>query len=297
MDIINIKTFLAVTNVLNFTHAAKELGYAQSTVSAQIKQLEEELGYPLFERNGKNIILTSVGSQFVPIATDILHLYNKSRTLDEDTILDMCCSLRIGILESLLLPFATKIMPAFNHKYKNINLQIIVSNPAELTALLNQGLLDIAYISTSSDADAGFRCFYTRSEELVFVASSENSSVRDEALSLEEILRHSIITTEENGICYTNFQKIISDRGITVKHLTQINNTNAICELLQLTDSVAFLPAYSVKQRVEEGNLRLLSTDLPPINYFIKIVSRNNKWIEPYTKDLIQMIISSFPSS
>ena len=53
MEIRNLNTFLLVASLQNFTKASQELGYSQSNVSAQIKQLEQEVGVPLFDRIGK----------------------------------------------------------------------------------------------------------------------------------------------------------------------------------------------------------------------------------------------------
>lgn len=293
MDMVGLQTFLAVKNVLNFTVAARELGFAQSTVSAQIKQLEEELGYPLFERSGKRIFLSSGGVQFAPIASDTLYLYSKAKTLTSNAM-EITGDLRMGILESLLSTFTETIVPQFRSRYKNVNLRIIVNNTAELTSLLNQGQIDIAYISSTSKANSALRCFYIRKEELVFIASPANPLSEANSVSIYDILRYPIITTEENGICYINLQEITADYGMTIPHLTQINNTNAICQVVQQSDSIAYLPAYSVKQRVEEGALRILHTNIPTQEYYIKVVSRKNKWIDPYTEDLIETIKRTF---
>lgn len=295
MDIVSFRTFLAVKNVLNFTIAAKELGYAQSTVSAQIKQLEEELGYPLFERHGKRIFLSSRGGQFAPIAEDILSLYSKARML-QDNPLEVSGTLCVGILESLLATFTEKTIPEFSRRYKNVNLKIFVSNREELTSMLNLGQIDIAYISSTSAETAGFRCFSLRTEELVFVASAQNPLCKLDLVDIDSILRFPIITTEENGVCYLNLKEIAADRGVSIQNLMQINNTNAICQLIRNSDSVAFLPAYSVKQRVEKGVLKILRTNIPTREYFIKILSRKNKWIEPYMEDMIKAIHDSFAS-
>ncbi|MBQ3965031.1 MAG: LysR family transcriptional regulator, partial [Firmicutes bacterium] len=58
MEIRNLKTFLRVAALRNFTAAAKELGYSQANVSAQIKQLEDEVGAPLFDRIGRGVAPT-----------------------------------------------------------------------------------------------------------------------------------------------------------------------------------------------------------------------------------------------
>ena len=61
MEIRNLKTFLQVAALQNITKASVELGYSQSAVSVQIRQLEQELDLPLFDRIGKNVFLTSYG--------------------------------------------------------------------------------------------------------------------------------------------------------------------------------------------------------------------------------------------
>ena len=63
MTIIQLGTFLKIAETRSFTSAAALLGYAQSTVTTQIKQLEEELGCLLFDRLGKNVILTAEGEK------------------------------------------------------------------------------------------------------------------------------------------------------------------------------------------------------------------------------------------
>ena len=65
MELRNITTFLRVAELQNFTHAAQELGYSQSAVTVQIRQLEIELGVPLFERIGRSVNLTAPGQAFL----------------------------------------------------------------------------------------------------------------------------------------------------------------------------------------------------------------------------------------
>ena len=66
VEIRNLNTFLKIASLRNFTRAAKELGYSQSNVSAQIRQLEQEIGGPLFNRTGRSISLTQYGEALLP---------------------------------------------------------------------------------------------------------------------------------------------------------------------------------------------------------------------------------------
>ena len=72
MELRNINTFLKVAATQNFSKAAEQLGYSQSAVTIQIRQLEKELGISLFERIGKRVYLTERGAEFTSYANEIM---------------------------------------------------------------------------------------------------------------------------------------------------------------------------------------------------------------------------------
>ena len=67
MDLKQLKTFITLADNMNYTKTAAQLGYAQSSISAQIQQLEQELNTQLFDRIGKKIYLTSAGERLLPL--------------------------------------------------------------------------------------------------------------------------------------------------------------------------------------------------------------------------------------
>lgn len=100
MTIIQLTTFLEIASLGNFSLAAESLGYAQSTVTMQIKQLEEELGVELFDRLGKSVVLTAAGARLIGYA-------EKMKQLEREILLDIPISdepngtLKIGVSETL----------------------------------------------------------------------------------------------------------------------------------------------------------------------------------------------------
>ena len=74
-----LRTFRAVARELSFTRAAEELGYVQSSVTAQVKALEAELGVPLFDRLGRRVVLTDAGRALQGYAGMILDLHEEAR--------------------------------------------------------------------------------------------------------------------------------------------------------------------------------------------------------------------------
>ena len=115
MDIRNIQTFIRVAELKSFTKAADELNYVQSTVTMQIQQLEKELGYPLFDRIGKKVSLTSLGMEFLTYAYEILHAVEKAETLGRNSD-NAHGILRLGVSESILFGVLADFLPAFKEK-------------------------------------------------------------------------------------------------------------------------------------------------------------------------------------
>lgn len=74
MELKHLNTFLALSKIKNFTKTAEYLNYAQSSVTAQIQQLEKYLNVRLFERIGKSVVLTLEGENLIPYATKMLSL-------------------------------------------------------------------------------------------------------------------------------------------------------------------------------------------------------------------------------
>ena len=86
MEMRHVKTFCAIVKYGNFSKA-HALGYAQSTVTAHMKALENDLHIPLFDRLGKKVLLTKAGHQFHPYALELLSIYEKAREIPKIKII------------------------------------------------------------------------------------------------------------------------------------------------------------------------------------------------------------------
>ena len=100
MELRQLSTFIRVAQFKSFSKAAESLGYSQSAVTVQIRQLEEELHTRLFDRMGKRITLTDPGAQFLSRAYDVLNEVNKARLSVADAG-ELHGRLHIGTIESL----------------------------------------------------------------------------------------------------------------------------------------------------------------------------------------------------
>ena len=295
MDTRTLQTFLRVHDLGSFTKAASELGYAQSTVTVQIRQLEQELGYPLFDRLGKRVYLTDLGRQFLPCAMEIVDLAQQAGALGKDPQ-QIRGTLRLGVLESLLFTTLTEILPQYQERFPLVELEVKMGRTKDLMAWLRENKLDLVYYSGEKNADRELDCSYCRKERMAFVAPPD-SPLAGRKTSLETFLAQPLIVTERSGVCYRRLKALAEERGIPVRHAMELDNTKTILELVAKGSGYAFLPGYSVVRDVKNGLLTELDVDVPEQTYYSQIVSHSGKWAPPYQTGLVELIRQAKPEN
>jgi len=291
MDTRLIGTFLKANDLGSITKAATELGYAQSTVTTQIQQLESELGFPLFDRIGKRISLTSLGQQFLPYAIQISQLAQQARFLGK-TPDQMHGTLRVGVLESLLFSVLTDVLPQYKEIYPNVDLQIKMGHANDLMDWLRKNELDLVYYSHNPTIDPEFHCCSSKTETMLFVGPPYHHFASRSSVSLEEFLSQPIVITERTGVCYQRLQELAAQHNLSLRHAAEVGSTRAVSTLVAKGMGCAFLPAYSIKTELETRQLVSLAVDVPPQEYCSQIIYHREKWIPPYMAALIALIQS-----
>ena len=137
---------LAVAEHLNFRHAASALGVSQSSVSTRIKQLEQDLGTPLFERRHRGVRLTEAGQHFLEhVATGIEHLDHAVRTAGTIARGEQG-RLRVGLHLSIAAGFLAELLGQFRELHPTVDLQISEGRARDTIREVREGRLDVAFI-------------------------------------------------------------------------------------------------------------------------------------------------------
>ena len=296
MDTRLLQTFLLVNDLGSFTKAASELGYAQSTVTAQIHQLEEELGYFLFDRLGKKIYLTELGKQFLPYAEGMLQLTAQARQLGKADA-EIRGSLRVGVLESLLFSTLTEVLPRFKARFPLVELQVKMGRAKDLLRWLKENELDMVYYSHDLNRDPELVRCYCRRETLTFVAHPDHPLTGRPNVSLKALLEQPVLTTERSGLCFQRLQHLAADRGLRLQHAVEVDNTKAISDLVSSGMGCSFLPRYAILSELASGRLAEVFPDVPEQTYFSQIVCHRDKWIAPYQTALLGLIREHRPEA
>lgn len=149
MEFKQLKYFIEVAKREHLSEAALELNIAQSAISRQISQLEEELNTKLFRREGRNIYLTEAGQRFMTQATKIVEQTEQTLNMFRHEQEAEAKRIKIGYVESYVSQLLTLLIQKFEKEHSTTLLPMRQSNEALLKSTLNRDL-DVAFVDLTS---------------------------------------------------------------------------------------------------------------------------------------------------
>lgn len=194
MEIRQINYFIKAAEMLHFTEAAAACFVTQSTLSQQIKQLEEELGTFLFDRVGKQVRLTEAGDVFLTHARQIILDVKKSRQAILELNNLVIGDLKIGVTYA----FSSMLLPAlapFSSKYPGIKIVVEYGTAGELEHQLKQGELDVilAFHDQSENDDLSLEMEHLFSSRIMMVVSKKHPLADLKKISLGDLAKVELI--------------------------------------------------------------------------------------------------------
>ncbi len=186
MEFRQLKTFRIVADNLNFTKAAQQLFMAQSSVSAQIKTLEEELEIKLFDRIGRRVLLTDAGLKLYDYARRMEEMSLEIRSELTDSRYSRG-SLTIRVPETLAVNYMPQIVSRFHQTNPKVTLNFINCSDRQLREELNSGRIDLAFLMTDSIGFNDVSVRMLKTEDLVMVSGPSHPLSQKNHFNLEDL--------------------------------------------------------------------------------------------------------------
>ena len=288
MDIKNLETFVMVNEMKSFTQAAARLGFTQSTVSFQIKQLEKELGMPLFERINHTVRLTNGGEKLLPIAQHMLRLAAEASHISAEAEPEGI--IRIAIAESLAgWQFNTRFKE-FHRRYPKIRLKIISSSTDQMFQLLGENRVDIVYTLDRRILNHQYVTAFEAPVQISFATGPSHPLAAEKKITIEQILNYPLILTEKDMSYRALLDEILAETGRETLPVLESGDTHLICRLLAQDIGISYLPEYVISEYVERGELAVL--DVPEIHTDVwrQLLYSRRKWMSPELQAVIDFL-------
>jgi DNA-binding transcriptional LysR family regulator len=280
MELRQLTTFLAVASTLSFTHAADALDYAQSSVTAQIRALEEELGVPLFERLGRRVALSTAGQRLLPYAKQMLQLAEEARGAVPDDQ-EPGGVLNIGAPESLCAYRLPPVLSRFRTLFPKVQLVFSPDNGPGLYQALSEGRLDLA-ILLESPAQPGNLITEPLTLEPLLILTYPSHPLAQTPLVRPSDLRHEALLLTEAGCAYRKlFQQMLIAASAWPNNVLEFGSIEAIKQCVMAGMGITFLPAIAVKSELAQGRLVALRWSEGDYRLITQMVWHRDKWLSP----------------
>ncbi len=248
MELRQLRYFAKAAELLSFSEAAKALYIAQSTLSQQVRQLEDELGVQLFERGSHSIALTEPGERLLPLVLRTIH--------DADT-----CAALIGDLKNLITgvlnigvtysfgPILTETVVEFMRRYPHVKLNIYYKPMAELMALLKARTVDfvLAFRPTESIEDIESHVLFDNHLSVIVRETHPLASAK--SLTLMDLARYDLALPSKGLQARNAFDMYVSNCSLPLNVRVELNEVNILLELIRQSNLVTVLAEATVYNR------------------------------------------------
>lgn len=289
MELRNLNTFISVVETGSFTRAATTLGYAQSSVTAQIQALESELGFPLFNRLSKTISLTDTGERLLPYALEItrMHTLAKEALRSESSFAG---TLLIGAPESLAAFRLPEIIREFRNKFPEVKIILKPGVCWEFPDLIRTGKLDLAFLLQPEIRDRDLHTKILVQEKMALIAPPDHPLANYTYIEPEHLKDETILHTE-NGCNYrVLFEQQLNSHGVFTNPCLEFWSIEAIKNCVMSGLGLSFIPLITVKKEVQEGRLKLLAWDDRPQRLTTQVVHHRKKWLSPAVREFLSLV-------
>lgn len=239
MELRQLKYFIGVADTLNFSEAARQLNITQSTLSQQIRQLEDELGAQLFLRSSHSVAITEAGRELLQSARRTLALADECRSRIDDIARLRAGTLNIGVTYSFS-PILTETLVEFMRLYPRIKLNIFYKPMEELMGLLRTRQVDFALAFRPLERQEGIESHLLFQNRLAAVVRQGHSLADKTSVTLDELAGYDLALPSRGLQARNAFDHIAAGRS-DLRIRIELNEVNILLKLLRATNLVSVL--------------------------------------------------------
>lgn len=257
-----LQTVLAVAEHKNFTRAAETLSMTQPAVSHHIKQLEQEVGAPLFLRSKTGLLLTPQGEIVVSYARRMKAL-NERMLAELQTAGRQLSLLRIGITHTSESNLTAAALAKYSNQKGKLKIILFTDTINNLYDMLENYELDLAIVD-GAYTDPRFSSMLLDTDYLTCVLSVDNPLARKAAVTLAELKRQKMILRTPASATRTLFESALESHGESIQSFDvtlEVDNIATIKDLVRKDLGVSILPRSACLDELRKGKIAVLPVE------------------------------------
>lgn len=289
MEFRQLRYFVKVAELRSFSEASKALFISQSTLSQQIKQLEEELGVELLVRDSRHVSMSDYGEQYLPYAKQVLKDVDTSTERMNDV-----CQLKIGTLNVgatyTFCPLLADTVRDYIKKYPGIKLKIYCRSMENLMEMLEHGQLDVAlsYKPLQSYDDIDSHILFN--SNLCVIAGIDNPVAKKERIRLAELENLPLVLPAKGLQARNAFDSLLYGQNFKFDVRLEINDLSMLLDMVSRTNLVTLLSGATIHSN---KNFVAISLDHPHSEMQGSFHLLKGTYCKNATKEFLKMLVEN----
>src|SRR5688500_6225137 len=290
LDLRHLRLVAAVAESGGQTRAARKLNLTQSALSHQLREIETRIGAPLFIRASRRMVLTPVGERVLASARRVLH---EVETLERDLTTQVADGgagvVRLATECYTCYHWLPGVVTAFRQEWPRVDVRIMAEATANPVRALLDGALDLAIVAGEVDERRLGCTSLFEDEQVVVVAPNHPLAAR--AFVEPEDLRNehlSLYTTHssDNSV----LREVLRPAGVEPRHLTRVQLTEAIVELVKAGLGVSVLARWAIAPQLRERSLVGIPLTVRGFHRRWWAVTRPHETTPAYQRSLLELL-------
>ena len=257
MNIEKLKSFCKVVEYDSFSKASEELFCSQPAISKQIKSLEKEIGFPLFNRDGKKVILNSNGKIVYKYSQKILSEISEMNREILEINNSISPVISFGATNFIGVHIITPQISKFKESYPDISLSFTIDFIPNILKMLQFNKFSFAFISESNLLNdyPDIETEFFRDDELILAVPYNHPWAKRQYINLDELKNETFLVSQPNSAVRNFIEKQLYSKGIVLTNINNLYNIEGIKQSILSGHGISIIPKEAI---ITELNHKLL---------------------------------------
>lgn len=278
MNINHLKYFLAVAKNQSFTKAAQEMHISQPSISKMIKNMEDELGVPLFQRDKRKIELTDAGHALYQQTHEIINSFENLTTTISNIVNLKKGHIKIGIPPIVGASFFPQAIGDFIQNYPDIEIELIEVGSKTIEAAIASGELDVGIVCCQPSNQDLFEVTTILNDPLMVTLYPDHPKANSKSISLLELKDEKLVLFREDFSLHDHIIVNCEAAGFSPHIICRSSQRDFMIEMVAAKLGIALLPK-KVCQELDPQRIKSVPLAGMPLFLNLMIITKKDKYL------------------
>lgn len=288
MELNQLRGFVTVARLGSFTRAAEALFLTQPAMSLQIKALEESLGETLFERQGRQLLLTPAGRLLLEAAEQILGLVEQTREEIQALKGLQGGQLSIGTNDSNCLYVLPDLIQRFRQQFPDVELRLTNSHSTQVATWVVEGQVEFGLV-TLPILDPHLESQPLFDREDVLVCRPNHPLCSQSSVTPAALVEYPLLLLNRGSITRVMLDQMFAQADLIPKVVMELGSIEVIKQYVEIDLGVSIIPRFTAEEEIKKNRLYAIQLDWLPIRS-VGIIQRRRGYLSPAAQTFLEML-------